>query len=33
MESTAFWANVALQATAAILTNLYERGELKVEEG
>jgi hypothetical protein len=32
VESTAFWAEVPLQATVAILTNLYERGELKVEE-
>ncbi len=32
VESTAFWAEVPLQATVAILLNLHERGELKVEE-
>ena len=32
VESTAFWAEVPLQATVAILLNLHERGELRVEE-
>ena len=31
VESTAFWAEVPLQATVAILLNLHERGELRVE--
>lgn len=32
VESTAFWVEVPLQATVAILLNLHKRGELKVEE-
>ena len=32
VESTAFWAEVPLQATVAILLNLHERGELRIEE-
>lgn len=32
VESTAYWAEVPLQATVAILLNLYERGELNVED-
>lgn len=32
VESTAYWAGVPLQATVAILLNLYERGELNVED-
>lgn len=32
VESTAYWSEVPLQATLAILLNLYERGELKVDD-
>lgn len=32
VESVAFWAEVPIQAVVAILTNLYERGEFKVED-
>lgn len=32
VESTAYWSGVPIQATFAILLNLYERGELDVEE-
>lgn len=31
IESTAYWARVPLQATMAILENLYERGELDTD--
>lgn len=32
VESTADWSGVPLQATFAILLNLHERGELKIED-
>jgi hypothetical protein len=32
VESVAFWAEVPIQAVVAILLNLYERGELRVED-
>lgn len=32
IESTAYWSEVPLQATLAILLNLSDRGELAVEE-
>ena len=32
MESVAFWTQVPIQAVVAILLNLCERGELRVED-
>lgn len=32
VESTAFWAEVPLQATMAILLNLHERGEQVIDD-
>ncbi|MGH3085710.1 MAG: hypothetical protein ACRDSJ_00145 [Rubrobacteraceae bacterium] len=32
VESTAYWSEVPLQATLAILLNLYERGDLKTDD-
>lgn len=32
IESTAYWSGVPLQATMAILDNLFERGELETDD-